>query len=103
MSSSASPTPSDPPALIGDFSTLPEQGMTVVIYLQEGNSPEILSITNGRKDPCEGMVPSSRPEVDDLEKRLMALKYTEPGKRKKRKTHKRKNKRSIKKSRKTRK
>jgi hypothetical protein len=91
--SSASPTPSDPPALFGDDRELPEEGITIVMYVQSGSSPEVLSITNGRKDPSEGMEYSGK-TADDLYKRLMTLKYTDTengaGKRKKRKTQNKK-------------
>ena len=69
------------------FDDVPSDGVTVTMYYSAGHAPEILSIRYGRGEFDHD---SHSRSVQELEKKFMALKHTESGKRKRRKnkTHK---------------
>lgn len=69
------------------FDDVPSDGVTVTMYYSAGHAPEIVSIRYGRGEFDHD---SHSRSVQELEKKYMALKHTESGKRKKRKNKTRK-------------
>ena len=61
---------------------IPSSGVTITTYYSAGSAPEILSIQSGK-----GTFDYDRHDesTSKLEKRLMELKYSDPGKRRRRK------------------